>query len=248
MIATAQAINRILVLKEDRLCTDAIFRITRRVFPAAEIGEARRLADARPWLAKTPLDLLLTGAAMLDGETGELLSECNNEMPLPRRTLVITGLHQPWILERLRALPISGIFDTSSETAQSLATALRSVATGKEYWSPTVHASLNTGMTPAHRACRSLTLTEQIVFSVIGDGSDDASAAQRLDLTPATVQSVRRDLHRKLGVQQKGELIRLAAQYGFVRFTASGVAHPGFSQLLSQWRSRRQQRSAEAAR
>ena len=70
------------------------------------------------------------------------------------------------------------------------------------------------------------------MFSVIGDGCDDKVAAARLGLRESSVHSVRRELHRKLGAQHRGELIRLAAQRGYVRFTAESVQYPGQAILL----------------
>jgi hypothetical protein len=49
---------------------------------------------------------------------------------------------------------------------------------------------------------------------------------------------VRRGLHRKLGVQHRGELVRVAAQKGFVRFTPDGVERPGFALLTAAYHPR----------
>jgi DNA-binding CsgD family transcriptional regulator len=80
-----------------------------------------------------------------------------------------------------------------------------------------------------------LSATEHLIFAVIGDGSDDQVAADQLNLRPSTIQSVRRELHRKLGIQHKGDLVRLAVLHGYVRFTAEGVQRPGFSSLFAAY-------------
>lgn len=237
MTANCTAICHIFILKADRMCAEALWRNCHEVFPFACIAEARLIADARRWFAEMPIDLLVAGTTMLDGDTGELLAACGGATTRPGRVLIVTGSKQPRVLERLRALPVAGIFDSSGESAPMLALALRTVAAGRTYWSKSVLEGLDVGLASAHRICRCLTLTEQLVLSVIGDGSDDAAAAGRLGLKPSAVQSVRRNLHHKLGVQQKGDLIRFAAQHDYVRFTAEGVVRPGFAQLLAEWQA-----------
>ena len=81
------------------------------------------------------------------------------------------------------------------------------------------------------------------MLSVIGDGCDDLAAAGQLGLSPATISTVRRALHRKLGVQHRGELVRMAAQKGYVRFTPAGVERPGFGLLAAAYQPRHRART-----
>ena len=64
------------------------------------------------------------------------------------------------------------------------------------------------------------------VLSILGDGCDDDVAAATLDLKRSTIQSAGRDLHGKLGIQRRPELVRISAQLGFVRVSAAGVFRP----------------------
>jgi DNA-binding CsgD family transcriptional regulator len=90
----------------------------------------------------------------------------------------------------------------------------------------------------AQRRIGLLTPTEQLVLALIGDGSDDVTASARLGLKPASIQSVRRSLHGKLHLKQKGELVSVAAQYGFIRFTRHGVIRIGLGALLRDYQQR----------
>ena len=71
-----------------------------------------------------------------------------------------------------------------------------------------------------------------------------SDAASKLGLSPATIGTVRRNLHRKLGIQHRGELVRIAAQNGFVRFTPAGIVRPGFALLVAACQRRTQLRLA----
>src|SRR5471032_756024 len=154
MTASCPAVDHILILKADRLCAEALRSVVVGVFPEAEVGEGRLLADARLWLAATPIDLLVAGTTLLDGDTFDLLSPRDGSVRLPRRVLIVTGSRQPRMLQQLHALPIAGIFDSSGESASSLAVALRRVAAGYAYFSQTVLDRFRTAQTSAHRICR----------------------------------------------------------------------------------------------
>jgi DNA-binding NarL/FixJ family response regulator len=106
---------------------------------------------------------------------------------------------------------------------------LRCINAGRRYLSPSIAEALFRWRMSPSSIGRLLTDKEQLIFSIIGDGRDDQAAAQTLHLRPSTIQSMRRNIHRKLGISHKGELVRLAVQHGFVQFTADGVLQPGFA-------------------
>jgi DNA-binding NarL/FixJ family response regulator len=226
------ATRRILIIKADRLCANILKQTALRVFPAASFRTESSRVGALNALEAEHADLLLTGVGLMDGDTLELLQAKASARRFTR-ALVVTGRREHRILATLRGLPIEGVFDPTSEGLEQLEEAIRLVATGVRYWSPEVLACLHEQTQPADSICRLLSPTEHLVFAVVGDGSDDKEAAGRLNLRPSTIHSVRRELHRKLGVRHKGELVRLAVMHGYVRFTNDGVHRPGFSNLLA---------------
>lgn len=223
---------RILVLKGDKLCASVLTETVGRIFPNAFVFRETTLQGALGLLAADPVDLLLTGISLPDGDTLDLLAELPERRQF-RRALVVTGRWEHRLLAILRLLPIHGVFDSNSEGEEQIETALRLVSKGERYWSASVLERLCREQVPANSINRMLSPTEHLVFAVIGDGCDDKVAAKKLNLRPSTIHSVRRELHRKLGIQHKGELVRLAVRYGYVRITATGVQRPGFSTLLA---------------
>src|SRR6185436_15677863 len=92
-----------------------------------------------------------------------------------------------------------------------------------------------------------LTPGEVQVFCVIGDGSDNAEAAERLGLSEATVQTCRRNIMRKLDVPTSAKLVREAVRLGVVRITPDGkVIRPGFERMLAAWQARKAARQSGA--
>ena len=79
-----------------------------------------------------------------------------------------------------------------------------------------------------------LTDKEQMVLSVIGDGSDDQQAGEKLALSPHTVNTHRKAVMGKLGLHHKGQLMLYALQQGYVQITPNGIYHPGFQRRIRE--------------
>ena len=228
--------RRVVILDADRLRADALQRAASQALPASEVRQAASMVQVpaalegcRGWLLVTSIDIpgtdvlsLLARGAWADGNFS--------------RRMVVTARREQRILLLLASLGLDGLFDPGTEGVDRFRLALRSIANGRRYVSPAVLDALVRWRVSPNSVARLLTTREQLVLSVIGDGRDDEAAAEALHLRPSTIQSVRRTLHRKLGISHKGELVRLAVQHGFVQFTADGVVQPGFACPLSAGR------------
>lgn len=243
----APHIKNVLVFKADRIYAEALRQHVQCVFPNAIVRTALTLESARLILTVDAVDLFVTGiAASQDCDVVDLLATILQ----PHRSLrvmVVTVRLEYRVLAALRSLAIEGTFDSASGTPEELTLALQTVADGKRYWSQSILDHMHRVGSASNALFRLLTTFEQVVLSVIGDGCDNVVAAGKLNLSPATVSTVRRELHRKLGVQHRGELVRVAAQHGFVRFTSGGVVRPGFGLMCSHYEARRIKRGKPAS-
>lgn len=230
-------IRTVLILKADKLSARILQQLVQAVAPGAEFRLVFRVMEAVSATAGRPVDLLITGIGMADGDTLDFLETGLRERWF-KHVVVVTGRQEQRMLSTLRSLGVRGVFDPATEEPEQLEWALRTVIEGKLYWSQSLLDRLDQRNTPAASVCRTLTPLEQLVLAVVGDGSSDEDASERLGLRPSSVQSIRRSLHRKLGVQHKGDLVRLAAQYGFVRFTADNVVRPGYTMLMAAYAGR----------
>lgn len=239
----------VLILKADRLYAETLRKLARAVLPQASIQTVSTVADAAAALAARRIDLLITGVgASLAGDVFDLLPTGVEASARVERVLVVTTNREHRQLTALRRLPIQGVFDSGTEPFDQFKVALRLVAGGGIYWSRSFLDQLRHHSLETNSLSRLLTNAEQLVLSIVGDGSDDNEAADKLGLSPATVSTVRRNIHRKLGVQHRGQLIRVAAQNGFVRFTPNGVVRPGFALLAGACQQRTRERLAAMRR
>jgi DNA-binding NarL/FixJ family response regulator len=243
MDTSTSSVRRVLILNTDRMCSAGLVQTTRRVFPDAEIAVVHRVACAKTLLEGSTYDILVSGTVLSDGDIFEVLAWCEGRESPVRHILVVVEEVLPALVEKLRATRIAGVFDASGEDGEALGSALLAVMEGKAYWSTSTFEECASRM-PFSRLSRILTPGESIMLVLMGAGADDRSVAQQLRLRPASVKAVRRQLHQKLGVQHKGELMCFAAMQGIVRFTAAGVRCPGLALMLEQWHGRKQRRVA----
>lgn len=237
--AVAQ-VRTVLILRSDRLYAELLRQAVLQVFPRAQVRITGTVDSARAVLAREEIELLVTGvSASGEGDILDLLLRHATTSSPGLRVLVATAGCEYRILAALRSLSVHGVFDSTAESMEQFQVALRAVADGMDYWSQTILQQMQQTGSCSTALFRLLSAFEQVVLSVIGDGCDDASAAQTLGMTPSTICTVRRELHRKLGVQHRGELVRYAAQHGFVRFTPNGVERPGFALLRAGYQPRK---------
>lgn len=183
-------------------------------------------------LAVEPADLLLaTDLSFPDGDVLDLIFGLAASRRSVRRFMVVTAEKALHPLIALRKLSVDGVFDPDSEGLDEFGRSFEALNRGLRYWSRSVSVALENQYTASNSVWRLLTPTEMLVLAVVGDGSDDGEAAGMLGLKPATILSVRKELHFKLGVRHRGELIRRAFQYGIVGVTPNGVVRPGFAML-----------------
>lgn len=225
-------LHEVLVLKADRFYADVLQEAVHQLVPGVAVRKGVTLDAARKALAEKPVDLLIAGIGFPDGDLLDPLAEWM-AAGLVRRVLVVTGHKEPWLLQALRAIRVTGVFDPLADGPDVLRRTLCAVAAGAPSWSPTVVSELQRCDSLPQSLSRALTPTEQLILAVLGDGCDDQEASRQLGLRTGTILTVRRELHRKLGVRQKAELIRIAVQHGFVRFVPGGAIRPGFNLLLA---------------
>ncbi len=219
---------RIVVLKWDRLYGDMIRRQILDVWPTAAVQVFHRGLDALDSIQASVPDLFITGAHIDDMDGLEHL-EPFVETSLP--ILIVTSRADARTFKMLHHLRYDGIYDGLAEGLDNLPPVLHQVLLHRPYISPSVAPHLKQ---PKDITLDALTDREQVVLSVIGDGSDDSQASERLGLSPQTVGTHRKAIMRKLKLHHKGQLMLHALQQGFVRITPTGVYYPGFQRRIQR--------------
>jgi DNA-binding NarL/FixJ family response regulator len=217
---------RVVVLKADLLYGEMLARLVKQLWRGAQVEVYQKGFDALDSIQASMPDLFITGAHVEDMDGLEHL-EPFVERRLP--ILVVTSRHDARTLTLLRGLRFNGLFDVCRDGHTDFNTALGMVIEGRTYISDSFQPHLK----PLRRiTLDELTQKEELVLSAIGDGSDDQEAAQRLGISPYTVNTHRKSIMGKRGLHHKGELVCYAMQMGYVHVTPERVTHPGFERRL----------------
>lgn len=217
---------RIVILKTDRLYGDLICQQVKSLWKQADVHVFQQGFDALDSIQAVVPDLLITGVKIDDMDGLEHLEPfIDTTLPI----LVLTSRKDVRTFELLRGIRYDGIFDGRVEGLENLPAALQLVIERRLYISPTMVPHMKR---PKNITLDALTDKEQVVLSVIGDGSDDMQASQRLAISPHTVNTHRKAIMAKLKLHHKGQLMLHALQQGYVRVTPQGIYHPGFQRRL----------------
>ena len=220
------AAPRVVILKEDRLYGDLISRQIKEFWRNASVRVFQRGMEALDAIQSEPPDLFITGVYVADMDGLEHL-EPFIERLLP--ILVVTSRKDARTFCLLRSIRYDGVYDALEEGLGHLRSAIDEVMSHRLYLSPSMVSLMKK---PKNITIDTLTPKEQMVLSVIGDGSDDREAGERLQLSPHTVNSHRKAIMGKLGLHHKGQVIRYALQQGYIRVTPNGVDRPGFQRRI----------------
>lgn len=226
----ADALDRaaMIIVKRDRFCACAINQLVRNEFPKAQVSVCHTGAAAMAALQQTPAALGLLGLTLPDVDGLDLIIDII-ERCLVSRLLVVSARNDEHSQQVLRRIGVAGFFDCSVEEGSNLITAVRRVASGGVYFTAAAHHARGAGPMLA----QILSPTEMRVLAVIGDGASDQEATDQLNLSATTIHTHRQRIMRKLGIQSRAALMRVAIERGIVRFGVDRVFRPGMKRLLA---------------
>jgi DNA-binding NarL/FixJ family response regulator len=139
----------------------------------------------------------------------------------PRTRVVILSMHSDgaYVLEAIRAGALAYVLKDAG--ADELVRAIHEVAAGRHFLSPPFTPDdLGTYLRKAEVAApdpyATLSAREREVLQMTVEGLSGVAIAQRLFISPRTVETHRANLMRKLGVRNQKELVRTALQHGIL--------------------------------
>ena len=136
---------------------------------------------------------------------------------LPETGIVILSIHSD--LEHIfRALQAGAQGYLLKESAGSeVISAVRAVHLGRRYLSPSIRDTVTEAYLQNHQLqspLQLLSMREKEVLQLTVEGYSSAAIAERLALSPKTIETYRSRLMGKLGVHDLPELVRFAVKHG----------------------------------
>ena len=170
-------------------------------------------------------DLVLLDISLPDGDGLELAKMIIEELPRVK-ILAISSHHDPWTMLQVQRIGIHGFVDKNDQRAEILSEAMLAVLGGRVYYTPVVNQSSATIRRDPKSFIRVLSDYETRILSMIGESKTDDEIAVVLNISPATVQSRRRDIMRKLDIHSTPKLIHYAIVNGLTRAEQLGRRKP----------------------
>ncbi|HRL10874.1 MAG TPA: response regulator transcription factor [Aggregatilineales bacterium] len=211
---------RIILADDHKIVREGIQRLLEEeaglqvVATAADGLETVRLVDAQP------PDVLIVDL-MMPGINGlEVTRQVAQRYPQVR--IIILSMHadEAYVIEVLRSGAMGYVLKESGHV--DLMAAIREVQAGRRYLSAplserAIDAYVSGAQQTSGNAYDSLTTREREVLQLAAQGHTAAEIAQRLIISPRTVETHRANLMQKLGLRSQAELIRFALQRGILK-------------------------------
>jgi DNA-binding NarL/FixJ family response regulator len=216
--------RRVIIVEDQRLvaeffalhCRDLGLQVLRRCPSVAEGLAAIR--EHRP-------DLVLMDISLPDGDGLELARTILSERP-QTKILGISSHRDPWTMLQVQRVGLHGFVDKNEQRPEVLSEAIQAVLDGRVYYTSIVNESSAVIRRDPKAFNRVLSDYETRILSMIGESKTDDEIGVVLGISPATVQSRRRDIMSKLNVHTTPKLIYFAIVNGLTRAEQLGRPNP----------------------
>lgn len=154
-------------------------------------------------------DIILLDMSMPDATGLEVFAEVRRWSP-DTRAAIITGTATPALFAQLESSGIEGLF-LKNAPAEEICDGIIRIAMGERVISEAVQAAID-----ASGNREALSTRELEVLQSVANGLTNAKIAERLSISPKTVDNHRTNLMRKLGVNSSASLIVEAVKSGLI--------------------------------
>lgn len=207
--------RRAVIVEDQRLFADFLAGC----FDSWRIRVVGNTASGREGLAlarRERPDLLMLDFALPDMDGLEVARQVLAECP-DVRVIGVSSHRDAWTMLQVQRLGLHGFVDKMDQNTESLRTAVQSVLAGNVFYTRAVSESSAQLRKDPRAFVRLLSEYELKILSLIGEAKSDEEIGELLTLSPATVQSRRRDIMRKLDIHTTPKLIHFAITRGVTR-------------------------------
>ena len=217
MIKT-DAVIRVMLADDHRVLLGSLKMLRERhgcdVVGEATTGEAALALAAKVRPQVIVMDLEMPG-------TGGLAAAHRMKQAAPAAKVLILSAHEDEsdVLEALNQAGVAGYL-VKSDAPEELVSAVRAVAAGKRYLSPSVAPILLNRLRNPQRGTAGaspITVREREVLRLLSEGASSKDIARKLGISPKTAQTHRENLKDKLGLRTTAELVRYAIRHKIVK-------------------------------
>ena len=215
-MATANGKARILIVDDHPIVRQGLKLLVANEPDLEVCAESDSMAGAIEEFRRHSPDLVIVDLSLNDGSGIELIKELRALRDDVK--ILVSSMHDENLYAE-RVLRAGGMGYINKVTAtEGVISAIRHVLSGKIYLSPTMTDRMLCRTVGANDDMRqssidTLSDRELEVFQMIGEGLTTRQIAQKLDLSPKTVETYRENIKTKLSLKNGTELTRHAVQW-----------------------------------
>ena len=218
------SIGRVVIVEDQRLVAEFL-QFHCRDLQLQVVKHCSGYVDGLAAIRQHKPDLVLLDISLPDGDGQELARLIIEEMSRVK-VLTISAHHDPWTMLQVQRIGIHGFVDKNDQRPEVLTEAIHAVLGGRVYYTPVVNQSSALIRRDPKSFIRVLSDYETRILSMIGESKSDDEIATVLGISPATVQSRRRDIMKKLDIHSTPKLIHYAIVNGLTRAEQLGRKKP----------------------
>ena len=207
----------LLHIEDDVLWGQAVKQLLHRCRDVCHVGTAATAAQGLALCRIHQPDLAVLALELPDADGFDLALTLVN-LPQPPRILLLTAKADQVTLFRAGYAYIAGLIWKTGQVHDTLRCAVREVLAGRRYFPAEVREAMRTIRTDPAAFFKILSSRELALLPLLCQGSTDDQIATQTGLCPATVKSHRQHIMTKLDLHRTADLVRWAAEKGFVDF------------------------------
>ena len=166
------------------------------------------------FLETTAADVILLDVSLPDIGGAEVSQRIRTHYPATR-VLGLSTYGEPSVVNRMMKHQANGYL-LKSVTADELVRAIHQVHRGQSYFSAEVQQALDRAALKQNLDIPRLTRREKEIVRLVADGQTTQQIADRLFISPLTVETHRRNLMKKMNVSNAASLIKLVLDHAII--------------------------------
>ncbi len=206
------------LIEDEPLLRDLLLGTLQQKFQPAAVHAFASGREGVAHCLACPVDLLLIDLGLPDLDGRDIIRQIRARDRKPR-IVVLTGQVDGTLPAELVALGVAGFVDKAAPLEHAVRAVERVLAGGMYFFAGVMPAGSGIAMRAAAAGSAAaspslLTVRERDVARLVAGGLSSKEIAQRLDLSPRTVENYRANLMQKIGVRDTAGLIRWSLENG----------------------------------
>ena len=211
---------KVLIVEDHAIVREGLHSLLQAEPDIDVVGEAASGREAIRATEELLPDVVLMDISMPDMSGVEATSQIK-QRNRGVKVLALTMFDSDEYFFKMLSVGASGYF-VKGGSSHELVSAVRTISRGQVYFHPTVARKLVDGYLKRgekedrQEGWEGLSIREREIVKLIAEGHSNQEVADRLKLSPSTVQTNRAEIMTKLGLHNLSELVRFSVRRGLI--------------------------------